>query len=638
MKDHDRHTLPIGTLLKGKWVILEFIAKGGMGEIYRAHQVNIKRDVAIKVISRQWLEEISEDPEEIEGALIRFRQEVETMGQIRHPNVLHIYDFDSASVPTEDGTEEEIEYIVLEYVPGSTLRATMSEEGCYPSARGCSHWIRRYFLPILNGVQAIHEAGIYHRDLKPENVLMDGEVPKIADFGLARSCRFESKTCSTEIKGTPAYMAPEQFIDFKRTDQRTDIYSLGKILFEEISGKIQPNDIPFKQARLKGVEGPFFLALDRIIGRATEEEPQRRYQSVAEMKAAIEEALELAGDGDNDGQGPEPSIPTKGQQKADLTFHQAESHRAWQMPRQAIYLALMALLLLLGALSYMNLIRPSSHHSPKSMPASDGSEARGNTPSKDGLSADGGKKAKSVTFTLPAVLDAPDGVSLHFIRGGTIMVPADFLEPGAAGPWREAKVSPFYMDETQVTNIQYVNFLNSILGELVVEDRAVKRNGEILLYLGEAIQGYEPIIFAKGRFRVKKSSHAACPVVRITAYGAASYAEHFGRRLATKLEWIYAAAEAHSSARLPESFRAPFGFPGSVLAMSANRLGIRGLNQNFGEWVLDALDHHEKGAGYAVLGGFERNNSDKALIPHPVRRQPWEAFEEVGFRCVKDID
>ncbi len=629
-EDHDRHTLPIGTLLKGKWVILEFIAKGGMGEIYRAHQINIKRDVAIKVISRQWLEEISEDPEEIESALIRFRQEVETMGQIRHPNVLHIYDFDSASVTTEDGTEEEIEYIVLEYVPGSTLRATMAEEGCYPSEAECSRWIRRYFLPILDGVQAIHDAGIYHRDLKPENVLMDGDVPKIADFGLARSCRFESKTCSTEIKGTPAYMAPEQFIDFKRTDQRTDIYSLGKILFEEISGKIQPNDIPFKQARLKGVEGSFFRAMDRIISRATEEEPQRRYQSVAEMKEAIEGALGLTDNGNKDGEEPEPSIPAKGKERA-------KSHKAWQIPRQALYLALMALIILLGALLYINLMKPS-HHNIQSLPADNAVSVERNMPFKDRISADGDKKARSVTFTLPAVLDAPDGVSLHFIRGGTIMVPADFLEPGATGPWREAKVPPFYMDETQVTNLQYVNFLNSILEGIVVEDRAVKRDGKVLLYLGEAIQGYEPIIFTEGRFRVKKSSHAACPVVRITAYGAASYAEHFGRRLATKLEWIYAAAEARPSARLPESFSAPFRFPGSVLTMAANRLGIRGLNQSFGEWVLDALDHHEKGAGYAVIGGFERKNSDKALLPRPVRRQPWEAFEEVGFRCVRDID
>jgi serine/threonine-protein kinase len=104
-----------------KWLILEFIAKGCMGEVYRARQVNLKRDVGIKVVSQEWLESLDGDADEIEGALERFRNEVQAMAQIRHPNVVQIYDYGSASVQKGD-EEVVVEYIVMEYIPGATLR------------------------------------------------------------------------------------------------------------------------------------------------------------------------------------------------------------------------------------------------------------------------------------------------------------------------------------------------------------------------------------------------------------------------------------------------------------------------------------------------------------------------------------
>jgi serine/threonine protein kinase len=189
MNDNNNSLIKIGTILDGKWVILEFIAKGGMGEVYRAHQLNLKRDVAIKVISQEWLESLDGDTEEINNAFERFLAEVHTMAQIRHANILQIYDFGSASI--QKGAEDiTVEYIVMEYVPGRTLRHTMSEEGYYPDEEDAiKTWISDYFMPVLDGVQAMHKLGIVHRDLKPENVLVDEDTPKIADFGLARSSR-----------------------------------------------------------------------------------------------------------------------------------------------------------------------------------------------------------------------------------------------------------------------------------------------------------------------------------------------------------------------------------------------------------------------------------------------------------------
>ncbi|MGD9362871.1 MAG: serine/threonine-protein kinase [Desulfobacterales bacterium] len=257
-----------GNVLNNKWVILELIGKGAMGEIYLAHQLNLKRDVAIKVVSKELLKDFEEDPGEIENAFQRFQREVHAMARVRHPNVLQIFDYGSAVIQKETG-DCPVEFIVMEYIPGGTLRFTMSEEGFYPEQDLIKDWLEAYFLPVLDGVNAIHDFDIVHRDIKPENILMDTNIPKIADFGLARSTHLKPVTQSMDVKGTAHYMSPEHFFDFRKADQRADIYSLGKILFEAITGKIGEGTIPFKTASLPNTEAPFWEKLDRIIQDAT---------------------------------------------------------------------------------------------------------------------------------------------------------------------------------------------------------------------------------------------------------------------------------------------------------------------------------------------------------------------------------
>jgi len=286
------HSVKIGTVLSDKWIILEFIAKGAMGEVYRAHQLNLKRDVAIKVIASDWLQSLDDDVKEIETTLQRFRREVQAMAQIRHPNVIDIFDHDSTFL--KKGNEDiALEYIAMEYIPGNTLRSTMSEEGCYPDEVATRDWLNNYFLPVLDGVRAMHEQEIVHRDLKPENILMDGDTPKIADFGLARSRHFKLITQSVDTKGTPPYMSPEHFFDFKRADEKSDIYSLGKILFEAIDGKLKPKTIPFKSVSLQKTGTLFFQKLDQIVRSATAEDINERVRSVEEFKKLLLEAINL---------------------------------------------------------------------------------------------------------------------------------------------------------------------------------------------------------------------------------------------------------------------------------------------------------------------------------------------------------
>ena len=120
---------------------------------------------------------------------------------------------------------------------------------------------------------------------------MDGETPKIADFGLARSPRLKPVTQSMDVKGTAHYMSPEHFFDFRKADRRADVYSLGKILFEAIDGKIDQGTLPFKTASLKNPDTPFFQNMDRIIQDATAENKEDRLASIDQLRRAIQEAI-----------------------------------------------------------------------------------------------------------------------------------------------------------------------------------------------------------------------------------------------------------------------------------------------------------------------------------------------------------
>ncbi len=264
----EKKLLDTGSVIDDKWILIEPIGKGGMGEVYRAHQLNLNRDVAIKVICSSMLQDVEPDSVEADAALQRFKREVQTMAQVRHPYILQIFDYGTTSA-TREGRTATFDYIAMEYVPGNTFRFTMSEQGFDTETKLLVDWLRRYFMPVLEGVEAIHANGIVHRDLKPENILMDGDTPKIADFGLARSIQICAVSNSWDVKGTWAYMAPEQFEDFRKAGPEADIYSLGKILFEAVSGKMDPKTVPFKAAALQSTETPLLKQLGGIIRKAT---------------------------------------------------------------------------------------------------------------------------------------------------------------------------------------------------------------------------------------------------------------------------------------------------------------------------------------------------------------------------------
>ena len=618
----------IGKVIQEKWVILELIGKGAMGEIYLAHQLNLKRDVAIKVVSEEWLEDIDDDPEEVETAFQRFRREVQAMARIRHPNVLQVFDHGS-TVTKKDAIDCPAEFIVMEYIPGDTLRFTMSEEGFYPEPELLQAWLEDYFLPVLDGVEAIHALDVVHRDLKPENILMDGTTPKIADFGLARSTRLKPVTQSMDVKGTAHYMSPEHFFDFRKADQRADIYSLGKILFEAIDGKIGGGTLPFKTASLKNPDTLFFQKMDRIIQDATAEKKEDRIESIDQLRRAILDAIR----------------ELKYEKEADLS---AKPRRLPTLNKPKwIWSGVLLAIIAVVAMTIWHLVgnpgqSPEVFESPPKI-------------SQDSTQTDRSESSAielSVSDIPKPSIMAEDGASMHFVPAGVVS-----LSEGPDSPSkRPVKVNPFYMDETLVTNHQYVEFLNHNLSMIQIERGVVRVEDEIWLLLGEVRENYIPLVYQNGEFKVNNVAYASFPVLRVTAYGAASYARFYNRRLPTYNEWLHALGnqnnqieetvndgdadeqdiekesmhgQMHTQAKgdvsTPKSPRTKLS---SVINYQPNKYGIRGLNQNIKEWGLKLSQ---------ATSRDKIRDADFVVLPSTIQRYPWEGFEAVGFRCVREV-
>ncbi len=270
----------------GPYEVQSPLGAGGMGEVYRARDTRLGRDVAIKVLP--------EAPATDADRLRRFEQEARTIAALSHPNILGIHDI---------GTHEGSPFLVSEFLEGQTLREKL-DTGPLPVRRAIE-----YGLGIAQGLAAAHEKGIVHRDLKPENIFVtrDGRV-KILDFGLAKLVRPEEghetvltltspATLPGMVMGTVGYMSPEQ-VKGEASDARSDIFSFGAVLYEMLTGKrafkretsaetmtaILREDPP--ELNDTGWQGP--LGLQRIVGRCLEKNVERRFQSASDLAFAIE--------------------------------------------------------------------------------------------------------------------------------------------------------------------------------------------------------------------------------------------------------------------------------------------------------------------------------------------------------------
>ena len=265
-----------GTLLAGRYEILELLGQGGMGAVYKARDTELDRLVALKLIRR----ELAKNPE----ILRRFKQELILARQVTHKNVIRIFDLGESG-----GTK----FITMDFVEGQDLRHLLVEQGKFPPEQAA-----RMMLQICRALEAAHTEGVIHRDLKPHNIMLDktGRV-YVMDFGIARSAYLPGMTQTGALIGTPEYMSPEQARGEKLTAQ-SDLFSLGVIFYELLTGQSPyPGDAPlatlWKRLQEKPkppteVDPAIPKPLNDIVMRALEIEPEDRWASAREMAQQLE--------------------------------------------------------------------------------------------------------------------------------------------------------------------------------------------------------------------------------------------------------------------------------------------------------------------------------------------------------------
>ena len=267
----------------GRYVVVDQVGEGAMAKVYRAHDPEIDRYVAIKVLK----DELCVDREYVD----RFLREAKAAGTINHPNIVTIFDV---------GRVEEKPYITMEFLDEQTLEDVLDDSGKMPLKR-----LLRIGIQLANALDYAHKQGVVHRDIKPANILFmqDSDTIKVADFGIARVSKSEEvqKTQAGTVVGTPRYMSPEQAMG-NPLDGRSDLFSLGVILYEISTGKkafdsgtmttlllqiTQEDPEPIKK-----VAPDLPVGLQRIVSRLLHKKPEKRFQTGAELAAALQRELD----------------------------------------------------------------------------------------------------------------------------------------------------------------------------------------------------------------------------------------------------------------------------------------------------------------------------------------------------------
>ncbi|WP_339063434.1 Stk1 family PASTA domain-containing Ser/Thr kinase [Tepidibacillus marianensis] len=270
----------VGKILGHRYQLLEKIGGGGMAEVYHAFDQLAKRDVAIKILRQEFVHE--------DDFIKRFQREAESISSLSHDNVVTIFDV---------GEEDDLYYIVMEYIEGHTLKQLIQKEGKLTIERALD--IAR---KIASALYHAHQNHIIHRDIKPQNILIgeNGEV-KVSDFGIARTMSSATITHTGSVLGSVHYLSPEQ-AKGGYTDEKTDIYSLGIVLYEMVTGNLPfSGDSPITIA-LKHLQEGFIYprdlnpeipqSVENIILKSLEKDPTKRYPSTKEMLHDLETSLD----------------------------------------------------------------------------------------------------------------------------------------------------------------------------------------------------------------------------------------------------------------------------------------------------------------------------------------------------------
>jgi len=349
-----------GTIFAGRYEVIEELGKGGMGRVYRVFDKKLQEIVALKLLNP----EISFN----EKAVDRFRNELRFARKISHRNVVRLFDL---------GEEGFTLFITMEYVDGENLKRFIKRSGQLTSGKAVG-----IALQVCEGLAEAHHLGVVHRDLKPQNIMIDRDGnARVLDFGIARFMDAENITASGVMIGTPEYMSPEQ-IDLKEVDGRTDIYSLGIILYEMLTGRVpfegetplsvalkHKSQIPTNPRELNPHIDP---RLAEIILKCLEKDRDRRYQSADELHTDLDRILQAL-----------PTTETGFMQRQPTTSREITGvFRLRKLFVPGLVVLSMAALALVGRFTAFKpkAAQPFSHEARQGMDMPPGSPTAGKTP------------------------------------------------------------------------------------------------------------------------------------------------------------------------------------------------------------------------------------------------------------------
>jgi len=608
----------------GRYQITALIGRGGMAEVYRALDTRLDTEVAIKFIR------VDEFPPSVLRSVVkRFRSEAKSMAQLSHPNIVKVSDF---------GTFEGIPYLVMDHLPGGTFKQYLGKPVPYQQAA-------RMLLPIAKALAFAHANGVVHRDVKPANILIgrSGD-PLLSDFGVAKLIDREEThglTATGASIGTPAYMAPEQAMG-KKIDQRVDVYSLGVIFYELVTGRRPftadtPMQVIVKQSSealpppsryVKGLPD----AVEQALQTALDKDPRQRF---GDMNAFVDVLEQLA----------------SGVKSAKRT-----SVKKPIPPKNAVK-------------------RPAKPKTKRVKVADSRTPLWGRWYFWAGIGltvvalVTMGVPSLAEMFTstqtpIPILTSVPTQTQIPKLGIGSttvsekddmtmVFVPAGEFEMGSKhgyedeSPVHTVYLGAFWVDQTEVTNNMFAEFLNS--------EGNQKEDGKNWLDAGDVdtrISNLDDIW---------QSDHvyADHPVVEISWYGANAYCAWVGRRLPTEAEWEKAArgddgrtypwGEEISCSRANYSGcdqfprTSPVGYYGE---MGASLYGADDMAGNVWEWVADWYEGNyyaeapyrnptgpDSGDYRVIRGGSWINNEGNARSANRNNFNPTDSYNNVGFRC-----
>jgi serine/threonine protein kinase len=518
----------VGHTIAGRYKLETVLGRGGMSTVYKATDPNLRRPVAVKLIHTH----LSTDPNFVR----RFEQEAAAVAQLRHPNIIQVYDFDH---------EGEIYYMVLEFVAGETLQERLKSLTASNQSLSVVN-ATQLMITICDAVAYAHEHGMIHRDLKPANVMLNPQgEPILMDFGVAKMLDEAQHTATGTVVGTAKYMSPEQARGV-RPDERADIYSLGVMFYEMATGQPPFDGESAVSIMMKHVNDPVPDIsqiqnnvpdeLIQVIQKSLAKTPEARYQTAAEMGTALQEVSRSL---------KETTLPSPRRER-ESTDPSGErlavsTKQSNQLALWLVGVGIALVLIVFGVVALFVMFQFTQFWR--------STEEQILTTAEEGLVS-------------ASESSLPSSERMVRIRAGTYAVGLDESD-NASAPSQQVKLTEFWIDQYEVTNAQYEIFLNETDSE-------------------------PPSSWVEGTVPTGQENH---PVEGITWDMAAAYCQWAKKRLPTEAEWEVAA-------RGPKGLLYPWGneeqaielpradtYAVGSIAQNRSPFGIFDMGGNVWEWV-----------------------------------------------------